>query len=95
MQDVDSWNQPRCQLLVCTLRLIEHLDLGSKQVENGTRSTAGLQLDGQGMRGNVFLRLFAVRFQCISDDCLKARGRGGGRWHAKSVSGKQDNEKDT
>ena len=41
VQDVDSWNQPCCEFLMCILRLIDYLNLGSKYVENGARSIAG------------------------------------------------------
>jgi hypothetical protein len=77
-QDIDSGIQPFGQLFVGTLRLIKGLYLGSKNGENGTGRVAGLELGGQGMGGNVFLRLLVVHLQSSCKNGLKVCGRGGG-----------------
>ena len=45
-QDVDGGIQPLRQLVVCALRFIEHLDLGSEHGSDGIRRAAGVQLRG-------------------------------------------------
>jgi hypothetical protein len=59
------------------MRLIKVLYLSSKNGENGTGRVTGLQLDGKGVRGNVFLCLLFVLFQSSGKDRLKVRGRSG------------------
>ena len=76
-QDIDSRIQPLRQLFVGALRLIKGLYLGLKNGENGTGRVAGLELGGQGMGGNVFLRLIVVRLQSSCKNGLKVCGRGG------------------
>ena len=57
-------------------RWIKRLDLGFKHCKNGIGRVAGLDLSGQAMGGNVFLRPLFVLLQSDFKDGLKVWGRG-------------------
>ena len=62
-----------------TWRRVKRLYLGLKHCENGIGRVAGLDLGGQAMGGNVFLRPLFVLLQSVFEDGLEVRGRGNRR----------------
>ena len=62
MKDIHSWAQP---LRVAALRLIELLNLLSKNGENAVSRIAGFELVGEWVREGVLLCAFFVGFQGI------------------------------
>ncbi len=65
MKDIHSWAQP---LRVAALRLIELLDLLSKNGENAVSRIAGFEPVGEWVREGVLLCAFFVRFQGIIEN---------------------------
>jgi hypothetical protein len=72
-QDVYSGIQPLCPPFIGAL--IKRLDLGSEHGDDGTGRVARLQLGGEGMGGNICLRLLFVLVQSGSKYRLEAHGR--------------------
>jgi hypothetical protein len=56
MEDIHNWIEPLSQLVVLSL----DLDLLSKESNNGAWSIAGLELGGERMRQEIYLRSFFV-----------------------------------
>jgi hypothetical protein len=69
--------------------MIELLDLLLKDGENGTGGIARLELGGEGMCKEVVLCTLLVIVQCVIDDQLEVRGRGGSR---EGVRHEEENE---
>jgi hypothetical protein len=65
MKDIHSWAQP---LGVVALRLVELLDLLSKNGENAVSRITGFEPVGERVREGVPLCAFFVRFQCIIEN---------------------------
>jgi hypothetical protein len=79
VKDLHSRIQPPRPLFMSVLRLIELLDLLSKDVENATRRAAMLELGSEWVREKILLRTFFVHFQGFIENKTEVGGRGGSR----------------
>lgn len=79
--------QPFRQAVIASSRLVEVLDLLSKNKENAVGSIAGLELGGKWVREKVLLCTFFICFQGITEILLKVGGRCGSRVCAKHKCG--------
>ena len=74
MDDLHSWIQPPRPPFISALRLIELLDLLSKDVENATRGVAVLELGGEWVFEKILFCVLFVRFQGVIEDKLEVGG---------------------